>query len=292
MDEIFRDFSPKFAIAVSAAVFFFAAVIFWQIGKLPDGKFHLKIFEVFAGDAILLETVAGHSIVVDGGENSDFAQKLFAEKNFFDRKIDAVILTHPHADHLLGAAEVLEKFAVEKIILTGAEGDAVGWEFFAEKLRKTAAEIIFVNSKNAIVAGDLKLEILNPQENLVGQTPSNLNDSSIVLRGCRFGKCFLLAADAEKNAEESMIRAGFDLSAEVLKVGHQGSKTSSTENFLRTVRPNFAVIPAGRGNSFGHPHAEVVDRLKKSGAEIFITRENGTAEFIFDRGNFAFSTQR
>ena len=241
-------------------------------------------FDVGQGDAIFINTPKRQQILIDGGPTSAILEKLGKEMPFYDRTIDLIILTHPERDHLAGLLEVLEKYKVENILWTGVERDTTEYEEWQKLIKKEGAKIYIVPSVQKItMEKDILMNFLYPSENLAGKELENSNDTSIVSH-LVFGKnSFLFTGDISKSVEEKLIiRENSCLDSDVLKVAHHGSKTSSSEEFIAKVSPEIAVISVGKSNSYGHPHQEVLETLKKYGIKILRTDQNGDIKIISD----------
>jgi len=209
-------------------------------------------------------------ILIDGGGREPGVVAYL--NDYVEGAIEAMVATHPHADHIGGLIAVLDAFEVEEIWLNG---DTSTSKTFQEFMSRVNAEEALVNEAlrgQSIEVGDLALPVLHPVEPFFDDT----NNNSIVL-SLSYGKVdFLFTGDAEKEAEESMLDAGIVPEVEVLKVGHHGSSSSSCIEFLSTVRPDIAIYMAGEGNRYGHPHDETIVALSEVDAEIYGTDVHGT----------------
>ncbi len=239
-------------------------------------------FDVGQGDAIFVETPQRHQILIDGGPSEDlFLEKLSKEIPFYDRSIDLIILTHPERDHLRGLIGVLKAYKVDYVLITGVEKESKDYQFFKKLTEKEKAKVIFAKRGERILAGKVSLIVLFPFESLKGKIFKNTNNTSIVSL-LKFNKIsFLFTGDIYKKIEKELIRE-VNLKADILKVAHHGSKTSSSGEFLKAVSPKIAVISVGKENIYGHPHQEVLERLKKFNINIFRTDKSGDIKFLTD----------
>ena len=201
---------------------------------------------------------------------------------FYDRTIDLMILTHPHADHVVGLIELLDRYEVREILINGLEHDTSEYRAFIEAVFEHRIPLAVAREGEAFQFGDdCILAIHAVRQNNVHRhskrTPSDedLNDSSIVATLTYNSHVFLLMGDAGEPVERDLLAAGYQTDVDVLKVGHHGSKGASSLPFLKTVRPEVAIISSGAHNSYGHPHRQALQRLKKSGAEVYRTDERG-----------------
>lgn len=248
------------------------------------GILKIHYIDVGQGDSILLQQ-GGHNMLIDTGTNdsTDSLISYLSKQNI--GKIDYLVLTHPHEDHIGGADKVIEKFNVGTIIMpkitqtTKTYKDVVA----AMNTKKLKAEAPVPGS--AFKLGDANCEILGP----INSNKEDLNTYSIVMKVTFGSNSFMFTGDAQTSNEKDMIKKGYNLKADVLKVGHHGSRTSSSEAFLEAVNPKYAVISCGKGNDYGHPHKEIMDRLQKLGIKVYRTDESGTIICTSDGKNISFN---
>ncbi len=249
---------------------------------LPDGKNHLYFFDVGQGDSALFVTEENHQILVDGGQDSSLMESLSQVVPFFDRSLDLVILSHPHADHMGGLIEVLKRYKVDRVMITGVEYKSSIYQEFLSNLNEE--QVLWADSETDLSLGGLTIDVLFPPQQILLQEIDNLNNSSIVFKAEFAENSVLFTGDIEKEVEAYLLKHTDVevLNSEVLKVAHHGSLSSSRMSFLKAVSPNIAVIQSGRENRFGHPHQEVLDRLKNLGVrEILRNDLEGMIEFIW-----------
>lgn len=243
----------------------------------------VNFFDVGQGDAIFIET-PNHQVLIDGGPDANILSKLNIAMPLGDRTIDLVILTHPEDDHLAGLIEVLESYEVENILWTGAKKDTAEFqEWQSLILTENAQEFIAQKGQRVILPGkqtDAVLEILLPSESLANQEIKNINDTSLVSRLSFQNNSFLFTGDISKSIEEQIT-----VSSDVLKVAHHGSKTSTSEEFIKRVNPKTAIISVGVDNNFGHPHKEVLAILEKFAIKVLRTDQVGDIKIISDGNN-------
>jgi|WetSurMetagenome_2_1015567.scaffolds.fasta_scaffold04658_3 competence protein ComEC len=246
----------------------------------PQKLLEVDFLNVGQGDAELIKTPYGQNILIDGGPDNKVLAELGRNLPMWDRKIDLVINTHPHDDHVSGLIDVLKKYQVAKILMTAAPGNAPPFQEFLKVRAAKKTPVIITSGKEKITLGDnLVLEILSPSKNDLG---ADLNEDSIVAKLIYKNKIFLFTGDAGDKTEARMLLEKIDVKADVLKVGHHGSETSSSLDFLRAVAPEFAIIECGVNNQFGFPKADTLWRLTKVGAKIFRTDLNGTIKMKTD----------
>lgn len=241
----------------------------------------VDFLDVGQGDAILIKSPFGQNILIDGGPDHKVVEELGKKLPFWDKRIDLMILTHPHDDHVSGLIEVIKRYDIKKILYTGVVHTAPNFLAWLEAVRDKKIPLIIIDRLQKIVLGDdCYLEAIYPDRSLLGRTMDNLNNSSIVNRLVYGKTIFLFMGDAEVKVEKELMDENIDLQADILKIGHHGSDTSSGEEFLRAVSPKIAVMEVGKDNNFGHPNLRVLKRLERIGAKIFRTDINGTVGFI------------
>lgn len=266
-------------LLVLAGVYVLAIFLFWQI---PDKKLHLYFLDIGQGDSIFIKTPENHQILVDGGPQNKVVQELGEVMPFFDKSIDLVILTHPHADHVDGLVEVLKRYKVGAIIFTGVDFKNPSYDEFLREINQQNIPFLIAESETDLRLGEILLDVIYPFKELIGEKFKNPNNSSVAVKLMYEDVSVLLTGDLEKEAEEELIKSGVDLKADIFKAGHHGSKTSSTKAFLNKVKPRVVVIQSGKGNKFGHPNKETLENLEVMGVErIYKNDLEGRVEFVF-----------
>ena len=238
------------------------------------------------GDACLIISPDLHTILIDGGPGEKVLEELGEVLPFFVRTIDIMVLTHPHRDHMEGLIEVLNRYKVNYIMLAG---DAYGSGLYREFLKRAreTSTVVFTDATKdfsiPIKQSDsssqeaLYFDVLHPIDLVVGQEFENTNNASVVIRMTLFGQsphhrygAFLFTGDCEEECEYELLThySSDNLKSDVLKVGHHGSRTSTTQEFLRAVSPEVAVIQSGKDNQFEHPHPETIQKLLNANMQI------------------------
>ena len=229
----------------------------------------LKIHFLDCGqaDSAFIELPNGKCMLIDAGEAS-FGEKLvkYIHGLGYD-SINYIVATHPHADHIGGLPEILNNFQVDEFIMTEKSHTTKTYEKLLDALLLSDCRVSFIKSGYSFSEGGVDFLSVSP----VMLDYSRLNNTSIVLRMDYMKTSCVFSGDAEYDAEADMINSGVSLKADVLKVGHHGSDTSSSENFIEAVSPKYAVISVGRNNPYGFPSETVLARFKKAGAEVFRT---------------------
>ncbi len=227
--------------------------------------------DVGQGDATLL--VCGEqALLVDAGDNSKGTQIQLYLKKLGIERLDYVIGTHPDADHIGGLDVILYKFDCGTIFMPEYGKETRTYEDVVQTLKTKGYSSVQPEIGSSYSLGSAVFTIVSP----MGELSADANEASIGILVQHGQNRFLLTGDAQEEAEAAMLESALDLQADVYKAGHHGSKTSNTEAFLEAVKPNYAVISCGEGNSYGHPHAEVLNRFREMGIQVFRTDLQGT----------------
>ena len=242
---------------------------------------YLKVhfIDVGQGDSILIRSPHNKYMLIDAGENSSGDTVVSYLKKEGVEKIDVLVGTHPDGDHIGGMDKVIDSFEISTVYMPRVSKNTKTFGDVLKGLKKKKLKIDkpvageYIDFDNAI-----KVQILAPNSDKYDDT----NNYSIVLK-VSYGKTsFLLTGDAENVSEEEMLEKGYNLKADVLKVGHHGSRSSTTPKFLSAVSPGYAVISAGKGNKYGHPHKKTLKKLKDGNIELYRTDKDGTVVFNSD----------
>jgi competence protein ComEC len=268
-------------LAVAVVVWLYPGTTSFPFSKKECYCLEVSFLDVGQGDAILIKTPDGYEALVDGGPNAAVLRELSRKRSFFDRKIDMLVTTHPDLDHIGGLVDVLKRYQVDVILKTENESDKSAASAFADAAEKEKVELIFADAGQVIALGaSTTLQIFSP----VGDERNwESNTSSIVLRVVYGDTSFMLTGDAPAEIEEYLVKTyGAQLDSDVLKLGHHGSKTSTSEGFLDTVTPEYAVVSAGIDNRYGHPHQVVMQRVFQRNIKTSHTGTDGTITFYTD----------
>ncbi len=234
----------------------------------------VRFLDVGQGDSILIQTPAGDDILIDGGSDNLAAKKVGYYLPINDRKIELMILSHPHSDHVAGLIEIIRRYQVAKILTTGAVYNSIEYRIWRELVEKEKILVEIIDSPGKLaLAGGTVLEIVSPKESLAGRRVKNLNNASIVIRLECFEKSILFTGDYEQEEELAIAPV------EIYKVGHHGADNANSRIFLEKISPDYAVISVGEDNNFGHPNYRVIRNLKKLGAQVFRTDHQGDIIF-------------
>jgi len=255
-------------VAVGFVVVVLGLAVFERVGEL-----RVCFLDIGQGDAIYIETPSGNDVLIDGGPDKSVIQKLGEHMPFYDRTLELVVLTHPDADHLAGLVEVMERYRVEKVVTTGFGADTKLYRMWTEVLDGSGAEMIVARAGKEIVLDEsLRFEVVFPFED--GEVLAG-NYGSVVGRLVYGASEFLLTGDIEEEGERRLIEENQYVMADLLKVAHHGSKTSSGLDFLKAVGSAKGVISVGDGNRFGHPDPQILENLEKVEVEVLRTDLEG-----------------
>lgn len=263
-----------------------------QSGQTLSGEMlAVRYIDVGQGDCELITFPDGRNMLIDAGTTDsekalpDYLRSIGVEK------LDYVIGTHPHEDHIGGMDTVINSFDIGEIYMPKATTTTKTYKDVLTAVKNKGLTINTAKAGKIIIDEyDIKAELLAP----VNDNYEGLNNYSAVLKLQFKDTSFLFTGDAEKLSEDEMLKAAgkTKLKCDVLKVGHHGSSTSTTEKFLNAVSPSFAVISCETGNSYGHPHKETIDILEKYKVKTYRTDLNGTVTAVSDGKNITFNTER
>ncbi|HEX5148488.1 MAG TPA: ComEC/Rec2 family competence protein [Candidatus Limnocylindrales bacterium] len=253
----------------------------------PSGVAQVTILDVGQGDAILVEGSRGGRLLIDGGPDPDrLLVALDRRIPPWDRRIDSVILSHPHEDHVAGLALLLERYHVGRVMEPGMRGPGPGYAAWLRELSDRDAPVrTGIAAGDRLAVDDITLRVLWPVRGRVPIEPpdggTGINNVSVVLSGQVGTRRFLLMGDVEEAIDPELLSAGLPR-VDLLKVAHHGSRTATTQAFVDAVRPRIAVASAGAGNPYGHPTRVTLERLAAAGARVLRTDRDGTVVVTFE----------
>ena len=269
------------AIALGGSIVGLALVVAYR----PDGVARVVVLDVGQGDGILVEGGRGGRMVVDGGPDPGRLLIALDERlPPWDRRIDVLVLSHPHEDHVAGLALLLQRYRVGRVYEPGMRGPGPGYDAWAKVLADGGPPRGRLATGDQLTLDSISLRVLWPDASRVPEQPSDsgtgINNVSIVLLGEVAGHRFLLAGDVEEGVDPELLERGLP-PVDLLKVAHHGSGTASTREFLEAVRPDVAVVSAGAGNPYGHPNPGTLARLGELAGQTLRTDTDGTVEVAF-----------
>lgn len=287
-----------------------AVVAFYQQKPIQNPR--VIFLDVGQGDAALINAGNDMQILIDGGDGKNILDKLGEHLPFYDKKIELVIMTHPDKDHMGGLVEVLKYYEVDQILETGIECEKAICKEWDKLIEEKNISVKYAQFGQRIKAGNIEMAVLYPFENLKDKEVKNSNDASIVLKlvvnknlsqaiknsnedqktlnqsfnyaqddivqNDNYNNSYLLTGDAGFPVEKELLDKNINVRARILKVSHHGSKYATSNEFLRAVKPEKAIVSVGK-NSYGHPAKELINRLKNMSIEIFRTDEVGGVVF-------------
>ncbi len=247
------------------------------------GSMKVHFMDVGQGDATLI-VCDGHSMLIDAGDYT----KGTAIQNYLKKqkieKLDYLIFTHPDADHIGGAPVIITKFDIDRVFLSNFEKDNKTYQKMIQALDNKHLKYTTPKIGTQYSLGSAKITILAPNGSY-----DNPNDASVALTVEHGENRFLFTGDAEEAAEKDIMANGIDISADVYKAGHHGSRTSTSKEFFEAVDPAYAVISCGEENSYGHPHAETLNTFRMNGVDVYRTDEEGTIVAVSDGKEITFN---
>lgn len=233
----------------------------------------IHFIDVGQADCILIELPTNEEILIDAGNKGDNKTIINYIKNQGIDDIEYFILTHFHEDHIGSAPDILREFDVDKIYIPDTTTNTQIYKDTIQAIEKENAEVIKAKGGTSIIdTANLDFEVLAPNS----MWYSEMNEFSLVTKLVYGDTSFLFTGDAESVSELEMVRAGYDLDVDLLKVGHHGGETSTSKIFLDVVTPEYSIISVGEGNNYGHPNDKTLNRLSATGSKIYRTDELGT----------------
>lgn len=295
------------AVIIVAAIF--SGIVYWlrryKIEPLPtptpfETKGQLQVFalDVGQGDGLLIVSPGGKTVLIDAGNSQAGDDVVTALQRRNIRTIDLAVATHPHADHIAGLRRVIGKLTVKQLLDSGQSFASTEYEKLLRAVKERKVNYIKAGKGQTFdLDSGVRLEAFNPRGDdrwitQVREGGSVENANSVVLRLTYGNFAMVFTGDAEAETEAEMIRAKTPLHAQILKVGHHGSRYATSDSFLNAVAPQAAIISCGTNNRYGHPSQPTLDRLKKSNVQTYRTDLSGEIVVISDGNTFQVSTKR
>lgn len=289
MIQFYSRFDKKYIaifLICCALLFLSACSIEIDLGGLDisdpvdySGLLQVTFIDTGQSDCIFIKTPGGKAMLIDAGNNDDGNTITRYIKQQGINKLDVVVGTHPHEDHIGALDDVINAFDIGKIYMPRVTHTSKTYLDVLEAVKGKNMKITSAKGgMNISLAEDVTVEILAPN----GSNYEGFNNYSVVVKLTYRDTSFLFTGDAEKLSEQEMLKKQYDLSADVLKIGHHGSNTSTTKEFLSAVSPKYGVICVEKGNPYGHPHKEVLKRLSDAKVQVYTTMEKGNIVMTSD----------
>lgn len=279
----------NWVILIFASLVIFDGIIWNEIiFNAPGGNPEVYFLDVGQGDSELVVLPDNVKVLIDGGPDKKILGNVSSAFSYFNRHIDLAIMTHAQLDHFGGLIEILKRYQVGAFVWSGIGNDTASFAELEKVLKENKVPQIILAEGDRIKYKNNIFEILYPSGSL--SSAKDLNDAALVIKFSSDKGKILFTADIGKKIEEYLARK-YDLRADILKVGHHGSKYSSMENFLKEVRPKISVIEVGK-NSYGHPTKDVLARLSDIGSKIFRTDKNGIIKLVLNSSQIDILAQK
>lgn len=249
------------------------------------------VLDVGQGDSLLVRSPAGETMLIDAGDSERVAEAVIVPTlhKLGVSRLDYMVLTHPHQDHVGGMPTVLSALPTDTAVLSGQVSTNLAYRNWLSLIQQGKAKALKAGSGTVLdIGAGASAEVLNPPDRLF----DNDNDNSLVLRLVYDQVAFLLMGDAERDAIAALLRANADLKSAVLKVGHHGSSNATTDALLNAADPRYAAISVGASNPFGHPHRETMELLNKHGVKVYRTDRDGSITIETDGKSVTVSTTK
>jgi competence protein ComEC len=266
---------------------FLVCTIVWSVvaRETRGDKLIFAVLDVGQGDALFIESPTGVQVIIDGGPNNNLMREISGVLPWYDRHVDMIVITNPDRDHYEGFFSFLDKFKTDFVLKSGTNQDSELYKSLEQKIKtKNITEVLARRGQIIDIGGGAYLQILFPDRNA---PELSSNDGSIVMRMVYGDTSVMLQGDSTLRIEEYLTTLDKEgLKSTILKTGHHGSRTSTGEEYVKLVDPEWAVISAGKDNSYGHPHSEVIEILSKQKVKILGTYAFGKIVFESDGLNF------
>ncbi|EKD64599.1 MAG: hypothetical protein ACD_50C00338G0004 [uncultured bacterium] len=280
-------------IIVFIVIFSLGAIFVYHYSKFNDRKLHVVFCDVGQGDAIFLRTPKGSDILIDGGPNNSVLSCLLGHMPFWDRDLELVILSHPHADHLNGLIEVAKRYKIKSFATENLKNNTASFRVLIDEIKKQNIKIQYLHTGDRFSFKDgLILEIVGPSREFIGETSPTgmIGESSefaniLTLFNYKDFSLFL-TGDSQKEGIKDAILSGFLQDIDVLQVPHHGSKTGLDSEILSYLKPELAVISVGKNNKYSHPAKEIIEILRNQEIKTLRMDQNGEIEIMTDGINW------
>ncbi len=280
----------RYRAYAALCVLFLITIGIWAavFAENARGVLTVAVLDVGQGDSIFIESPTGVQILIDGGPDNSLLRELPKVMSPFDRTVDAIIETHPDADHIAGFVDMLERYHVSAFIEPGISKNTLTWERLQQEVEEQQIPHLVARRGMLLALGEgAMLEVLYPDTDVSGLSPDKANEGGVVMKLTYGEATMLFMADVSSKVETKLLTLeGEALDVDLLKVGHHGSRTSTSDAFVKAVTPAAAIISVGADNNYGHPTSDVVSTLTKNAATPLRTDQEGTIVFVSNGGEF------
>lgn len=256
----------------------------YQVDQTQQAGSEVYFFDIGQGDASYIRSQSGNDIIIDGGPDDTVVSQLGQVMPFNDRTIELMVLTHPHADHVNGLTNLLEDYQVDTLLYTGVDYSNAAYSELIVKAKEAGTTLLPVCTGQVFtLSATEQFKVLYPFCATALNTLEDVNDTSIVLQytltGSKQDRHILFIGDVGESVERELLANGLVQPNDILKVGHHGSATASSADFLQMLQPDYAVIQVGADNHYGHPSPGALERLNAAGATTLRNDLEGTIHF-------------
>lgn len=281
--HVFPSFLQKPVDAFNSAT---GGLVYSQGSGQTLKNLSVHFIDVGQGDSIFIYC-DGEEMLIDGGPVDSDGKSQRYLSSLGVKTLKYMIATHPDEDHIGGLPEVVDSFGVSKLLLSGATANTRAFETFLKSVKTRKVGAVKVAPGQQYTLGGGSFTVLAPN-----RTYEDTNDMSVVIRFCYKNRSFLFTGDASKASEADMLKNGLTLRSDVLKAGHHGSGSATSDAFLKAVAPKVAVISVGKNNVYGLPAQKTIDKLQKAGVKILRTDDSGTIVMESDGTSLTYRTER
>ncbi|MCX6703680.1 MAG: MBL fold metallo-hydrolase [Candidatus Zambryskibacteria bacterium] len=285
-EDLKKEFHIWWRLWVLILLFLVTIGVFYTAFRIQNHPLKVAFLDIGQGDAIFIESPTGNQIIFDGGPGSALVSQVSKQISLFDRTIDMIVVTNPDRDHFEGFIPLLERYTVTTLLEPGVTADKnpLYQELKKSVQRKNITAHVARTGERILLGGGAYIEVLFPDRDVEDVSH---NDGSLVARLVYGETGVMLTGDTTKNIEKYLVgKYPNSLDSDILKVAHHGSETSTSDEFVKAVSPDIAVISAGKGNSYGHPRQATLDTLIKNKVQTLVTMNEGTIVFESDGKRF------
>ena len=273
----------KFSKSVKLGILLFIGIVVLLVIVFVDffnKNLRVSFYDIGQGDAVFIETPENYQILIDGGPSPNILRKLGRDMIFWDKTIDLIIATHPDSDHISGLIDVLKRYKVKNVLISPIiSKDTDVFKVFYQAIWNEGARLYLAEAGQSF--SDINFKVLYPFKFTEYKPLGDFNDMSIVNLLEYKGQKILFTGDATKAVEDRLLEKYPEIDIDILRVGHHGSKTSSSFNFLKSISPDLAIIQVGKDNYYKHPHISVIERFQNFGIPIWRTDLDGDLKLRF-----------